>query len=141
MQNILNSRLNIYPRTMNGGRSVFQLTFSTRVLGESAAERLRERKVTQTLRSSHDSIVSAMLSSELKVNEIIEIALDEEVISTAYPYYIDRMSGDKLTEEDAHRGGFSSLALLREALLRAGYRFKPFEKYAFYRIQFTWKEL
>ena len=118
---------------------MFRMDFTTKVLGEVAAGRLRQKAITQTLRSPNSGIVGAMLHGELKIGDYMEVALDNEVIGLAYPAMVDRVSWLPLLAADAQRGGFDTLRELHEALTRAGYRFKPLDKYLFYRVQFTWK--
>jgi hypothetical protein len=116
----------------------FRLNFSTQVLGQKAAERLRNHGLSQTIRSQGASIISEIIFSRLKVGDPIEVALDGNPVGTAKLASIDRVTWRKLTEDDASRGGFDTLAELRDALLRAGYRFKSLETYQFYRVRFDW---
>jgi len=117
---------------------MFRLDFTTKVLGEIAAERLRCHEVVQTLRSPQSGIVRALLNSTLRVGDQMEVALDGEVIGMACPAIIDRTDWESLTLMDATRGGFSNKPELAAALHKAGYRFSPMPTYLFYRIQFTW---
>lgn len=119
--------------------ALFRLNFSTAVLGEKAAARLRERKVSQTIRSQASSIVDEVLHSRAKVGDALEVALNDELVGTSQLVSVDRVTWDKLTQDDAERGGFDTIRELQIALLRAGYRFKPIESYLFYRIRFEWR--
>jgi hypothetical protein len=116
----------------------FQLNFSTQVLGEKAADHLQKHNVKQTIRSQGASIISEVIFNRLKIGDPIEVALDGNPVGTVKLASIDRVTWPKLTEDDASRGGFDTLAELRSALLRAGYRFKSLETYQFYRVQFQW---
>ncbi|MBA7592135.1 hypothetical protein ES708_34312 [subsurface metagenome] len=53
---------------------------------------------------------------------------------------MDAVTWADLGIDDAHRGGFDTLADLEQALKRAGYRFKPLNQYEICRIQFSWLE-
>jgi len=119
---------------------MFRLNFTTGVMGEEGAERVRRHEVTQTLRSPRDDIVVVFLNSTLRIGDQMEVALDEEVIGKASPLLIDRIDWESLTLMDATRGGFSNKPELAAALQRAGYRFSPMDTYLFYRVQFTWLE-
>lgn len=117
---------------------MFRLNFTTKVIGEDGAEKVRRHDITQTLRSPRDDIVAALLNSTLKIGDQMEVALDGEVIGKAYTVLIDRINWDGLTLDDATRGGFSNKNELYAALKRAGYRFLDIDKYLFYRVLFTW---
>lgn len=117
---------------------MFRLNFTMQVLGAEAAERLRRREVTQTLRSPSANIVREFLNGRLKIGDLMEVALDGEVLGLAYPAIIDRVTWVTVAPTDAVRGGLNTLDELQQTLQRAGYRFQPMEKYAFYRVQFTW---
>ena len=117
---------------------MFRLNFTTRVMGEKAAGRLKNKEITQTIRSEKSDIVLAMLHRELLIGDQMEIALDGEVLGQAYPASIDRLSADLFSIGDATRGGFDTLEEMDKALKRAGYRFHSFNKYLFYRGLFTW---
>jgi len=119
---------------------MFRLNFRTRVMGEEGAERVRRHEVVQTLRSPRSDIVVALLNSTLVIEEVMEVALDDEVVGRAYPTLIDRIDWDTLTLLDATRAGFSNKPDLYAALSRAGYRFLPMNTYLFYRVQFEWLE-
>ena len=114
------------------------LNFTSKVLGQDAAKKLLKKEVIQTLRSPNEDLVEALLHSEIKIGNEIEVALDGEVIGRAHLSSIDRTNWDTMTLLDASRGGFTSLPELSDALHRAGYRFSPIEQYQFYRVQFTW---
>jgi len=112
---------------------MFRLDFTTRVLGEAAADRLRQKAVTQTLTGTTSSIVGALLHNGIKVGDYIEVALDEEVIDLACVALVDRIPFDSLENGDAERGGFDTVAECRSSLLRAGYRS------LLYRVLFNWR--
>jgi len=116
----------------------FRLNFSTKVLGEKAAERLRNQKVSQSIRSQSSTIVDEMLHNRVRVKDTIEIALDDILVGLAELGSVDRVTWDRMTQDDAERGGFDTTGEQQNALLRAGYRFKPIQYYQFYRIQFEW---
>ncbi len=117
----------------------FHLNFNSQVLGKKPAEHLRNHQVSQTIRSQASSIVDEVLHSRLKVGDALEVALNDEVLGTSQLVSVDRVTWDKLTQEDAQRGGFRTIAELQNALLRAGFRFNPIKSYQFYRIRFEWK--
>jgi hypothetical protein len=117
---------------------MFRLNFTERVLGEEAAEKLRQKKVTQTLRSPKSDIVGALLGGRLRIGDLMEIALEGKLLGLAYPAAVDRVTWVNIDPSDAVRGGFENLDGLQQALQRAGDRFQPIVKYQLYRIQFTW---
>jgi hypothetical protein len=117
---------------------MFRLNFTSKVMGPEGTERLRGRRVTQTLRSPSSNIVGELIHRHLQVGDPFEVALDGNLIGEAKLLPCDRISGYWLSIKDANRGGFESLEELEKALKRAGYRFKPLEKYNFYRIPFEW---
>lgn len=104
-----------------------QLLFSSKVLGGEAAQKLKDRQVSQTIRGE---------SNNINLGEA-EVLLDDRFIYTVIITEIEEISLGELKEDDAARGGFNSLDKLREALKRAGYRFKALYKYDAYRIRFT----
>ena len=116
-----------------------RLNFTTAVLGQKAASRLRERQVTQTIRSGSSSIVLAISDQRVKSGELIQVTLDDEFVGYAKATSMDKVRLDDLTQDDARRGGFDNRFELFYALRRAGYRFKPLNEYVFYRCQFTWE--
>jgi len=115
---------------------MFRLNFKTKVMGEEGAAKVRRHEVTQTLRSPRSGIVVALLNSTLVIEEVMEVALDDEVVGRAYPMLIDRIDWDTLTLLDATRAGFSNKPEVYAALSRAGYQ--PVTSYLFYRVQFGW---
>lgn len=117
----------------------FHLNFTRQVLGEKATYRLQNQRVSQTIRSQSESIVDEVLHSRLKVGDVVEVALNDELVGTSQLVSVDRVTWNKLTQEDAARGGFDTIGELQNALLRAGFRFKPIESYLFYRIRFQWR--
>ena len=118
-----------------------RLNFTTAVLGQKAASRLRERQVTQTIRSGSSSIVLAISDQRVKSGELIQVTLDDEFVGYAKATSMDKVRLDDLTQDDARRGGFDNRFELFYALRRAGYRFKPLNEYVFYRCQFAWRWL
>ena len=123
-----------------GGALIERLHFTTRVLGPAAAYRLEKRQVTQTLRSESDSIANAFLLGRVSTGDQLEVVLDGILVGHAELVYRDTVTWEALDIDDAHRGGFDTLADLEQALKRGGYRFKPLNQYQLYRIQFTWLE-
>ncbi len=117
-----------------------QIRFTTRVLGPAAAYRLESRQVTQTLRSESDSVTNAVILGRVSAGDRLELFLDGILVGKVKLVSMDAITWEALSIDDAHRGGFDTLPDLRQALERAGYRFKPLNEYKFYRIQFTWLE-
>lgn len=117
-----------------------KLKFTTRVLGPVATCRLKQHQITQTLRSYTDNVVQVILVGELKVNGLIKIILDNQAIGFVKWVWLDTPRWTDLSQADAEHGGFDNLADLEKALQRAGYRFRPIDKYRFYRIRFRWLE-
>jgi len=117
-----------------------QVRFTTRVLGPAAAYRLEKRQVTQTLRSESDSVTNAILNGRVSAGDWLEVLLDSRLVGRVELVSRDAITWEALSIDDAHRGGFDTLADLEQALKRGGYRFKPLNEYALYRIQFTWLE-
>jgi len=115
---------------------MLRINFTTHVLGPLAALRLKQEKVTQTLRAKDSLIAEVILSGEVKVGDQIRIALNNRMLGIAKLSIFDPISWTELDINDAHRGGFDSLPDLGLALKRAGYRFKTLDGYTFYRIQF-----
>jgi hypothetical protein len=70
----------------------------------------------------------------------LEVFLDGILVGNVELVSIDAVTWEALGVDDAHRGGFDTLADLEQALKRAGYRFKPLNQYQLYRIQFSWLE-
>jgi hypothetical protein len=119
---------------------MFRLNFTSKVLGEIAAQRLRERGITQTLRSPSSGIVGELINNRLSVGSAVEVALDGEPVGEAVLTWCDRLYGDRISIDDAKLGGFGTIAEFEKCLKRAGYRFKSIDKYNFYRIRFRWAE-
>lgn len=117
---------------------MFQLNFTSYVLGKEATEKLRRQEVTQTVRSKNSDIVVALSRGDLKLGDPIEIFLDGERLGDAQFRHWAWITADELYPDDAHRGGFSGRLELLAALRRAGYRFKALKDYEVYRIQFRW---
>ena len=117
-----------------------QIHFTTRVLGPAAAYRLEKRQVTQTLRSESSSITNAILNGRVSAGEKLEVTLDGIVVGQAELVSMDTVNWEHVNLDDARRGGFDTLGDLEQALKKAGYRFKPLNKYELYRIQFSWME-
>ena len=117
-----------------------QIRFTTRVLGPAAAYRLEKRQVTQTLRSDSNPITESIISGRVSTGDRLEVFLDRILVGNVELVSIDAVTWEALGVDDAHRGGFDTLADLEQALKRAGYRFKPLNQYQLYRIQFSWLE-
>ncbi|GAI98634.1 unnamed protein product [marine sediment metagenome] len=120
--------------------SLEQIRFTTRVLGPAAAYRLEKRQVTQTLRSDSNPITESIISGRVSTDDRLEVFLDRILVGKVEFVSIDAVIWEALGVDDAHRGGFDTLADLEQALKRAGYRFKPLNQYQLYRIQFSWLE-
>ncbi len=108
------------------------LAFNTRVLGPKAAERLKAKQVTQTLRSAHNRAITK--------GDLIKVTLDGRLVGYAYLAIWDVVMWADLDIDDAKRGGFDNRLELGSALRRAGFRFKSIADYEFSRLQFTWQE-
>ena len=116
-----------------------RLSFNSWVLGPKATAKLKDRKVTQTIRSGSSSIVLAINDQRVKPEEAIQVALDGEFIGYAHLLLMDKVRWGDLGDDDARRGGFDNRNELANALRRAGYRFKPLDEYSLYRCLFTWE--
>lgn len=117
-----------------------QVRFTTRVLGPLAALRLERHQISQTLRSESNSTTNAILLGRVSAGDRLEVVLDFRLVGHAKLVSMDAVTWEALSVDDAHRGGFDTLADLESALKRGGYRFKPLNQYELYRIQFTWLE-
>lgn len=107
------------------------LNFTSKVLGPKAVEQLRAGKVRQTVRSM---VEAAPFLTKRGCN--VDIALDGAVLYQAELTSVKLRRLADLDQFDAELGGFDSLYLLRDALRRAGFRFRPFEEYEDFAIQF-----
>jgi len=116
----------------------FELSFTRKVLGIKAAQRLEQHEVTQTIRANGSDIVQAAISGKLSAGDRIQILLDEKPVGCAGLVAVHAVTWAQLDQGDAERGGFDTLAELAHALQRAGYRYQPLEKYLFYRCRFSW---
>ncbi|MFC1983990.1 hypothetical protein ACFLVO_03145 [Chloroflexota bacterium] len=110
-----------------------QLHFTTKVLGPLSAYRLKEKQVTQTIRSSGSSIVHALLSTKSKIGERLEVKLDGRPIGLAEYISMDVVNWEYLNLDDSRRCGFDIVDSLHQALMRAGYSPRPL-----YRLLFFW---
>jgi len=110
-----------------------QLHFTTKVLGPLAAYKLKEKQVTQTVRSSSSSIVQALLSTKSKIGDRMEVKLDGRPIGLAEYISMDVVSWEYLNFDDSRRSGFDTVDSLHQALKRAGYSSHPL-----YRLIFFW---
>ena len=117
-----------------------QIRFTTRVLGPAAAYRLEKRQVNQTLRSDSNSVTESIVNGRVSTGDRLEVLLDGILVGHAELVSMDAVTWEALSIDDAHRGGFDTLADLEQALKRAGYRFMPLNQYELYRIQFAWLE-
>lgn len=117
-----------------------RLHFSTRVLGNKAAQRLENFEVIQTIRSEGSTICQKIFDGLVKPGDAIHVILDEREIGIATYLNIDRVKWQNLDITDAQRGGFDNRFELAYALKRAGYRFKDMEEYFFWRCLFSWPE-
>lgn len=111
---------------------MFQLNFTSRVLGKHAANALRHREVTQT-------IISGDMWGTAIEGRVIIISLDGELLGRATISAIERLpDGCGLSADDAERGGFENMKEFFNALYRAGYLFPELNRYDLYRVKFTW---
>ena len=117
-----------------------QINFTTRVLGPAAAFRLEKHQVSQTLRSRNTDITAAILDGRAKTGDRLQVLLDGIIAGRAELISIDAVNWEHINLDDANRGGFDNLEDLEKALQRAGYRFKPLNRYELFRIQFSWLE-
>jgi len=117
-----------------------QINFTTRVLGPAAAFRLEKHQVSQTLRSRNTDITAAILDGRAKTGDRLQVLLDGIIAGRAELISIDAVNWEYVNLDDANRGGFDNLEDLEKALQRAGYRFKPLNRYELFRIQFSWLE-
>ena len=117
-----------------------KIHFTTRVLGPTAAFRLEQHQVTQTLRSESDGIANAILLGRVSAGDKLEITLDNITVGRVELISMDAVTWEALGIDDARRGGFGNRFDLGQALQRAGFRFMPLNKYELYRIQFRWLE-
>ncbi len=115
-----------------------RISFTTRVLGNLAAERLMRQQVTQTLRSKNEAFTLTVNSGFLKAGETIEIFLDNLFIGFAQYITSTSTHWEALDGNDAQLGGFYNLDALKEALERAGFRYKPREEYQLFGHRFKW---
>jgi len=114
--------------------SEYRLDFSTRVLGKNAAKRLK-----------HLNGFFLTFRSKM-VNEYVfhDIYLDDKLLGRAWlTIPIDYTSSNRkanlgiLDHDLATMGGFDTVEEQQKALKRAGYRFKPLNKYKAYPVIFT----
>ena len=122
---------------------MFDLNFTSNVLGPKAVRRLGQRAITQTIRSESDPIVKAVKAQKLEYTSLggkslINIHLDGEEIGKAMLRGVEAISWPELELSDADHGGFDHIVDLRQALIRAGFRFQPLAEYHLYRIKFGW---
>lgn len=107
------------------------LEFSTSVLGEEAAQRLKDYKVTQTIRSRKSAAPFFQ-----KRGSIVTVRLDGKIVFDARITEVKRSEWRELSQFDAEIGGFNGMEDLEKAAKRAGFRFKNLNEYEFFRIQF-----
>ena len=113
------------------------LNFAGHVLGIEAASRLRERQVTQTIRSRVSRIVVAIKEGRIKPNDLVQVMLDNKFVGYARLLAMDEVTRFQLGIEDVRRGGFGDdYREFAHAFERAGYRFPPYKQYRFYRLRF-----
>lgn len=117
-----------------------KLIFSKEVLGEEASSKLKEKLITQTIRSDKEA-------KGLEVGGEVEVILREtspsgrvdKTIGTAKITSIDKVRLSELDTDDALRGvGVKHLNSLYKVLHRAGFRFKALSAYVTNRIGFVW---
>lgn len=107
------------------------LEFSTGVLGPEGAQRLKDGKVTQTIRSRKSA---APLFT--KRGQSVAVTLDGIKLFDARITEIKRAQWHDLGIFDAEIGGFNTMGDLENALRRAGFRFKNLNDYELFRVQF-----
>ncbi len=100
------------------------LVFSPRILGTPGIEKLREKKVTQTLRST----TFVMATNEFNIMERSVFVGRGRLVS------VDFVRMKDLTIDDAVRGGFDTIIALKKALKRDG--LEP--EYLMQRMKFRW---
>ncbi len=100
------------------------LTFSKYVLGSSGMENLKQRKITQTLRSTN----FVMATNEFNIMERSVFVGRGRLVS------VDFIRMKDLTIDDAVRGGFDTIIALKKALKRDG--LEP--EYLIQRMKFRW---
>lgn len=109
-----------------------KLEFTSRVLGFFASERLKRKKITQSIRS--DAEIRG-----IRVGDVVDVILDGGLIGKARIVSMDKVRLSDLGRIDSERGGFEGImSELHKALRRAGYRFKPLSEYRANRVQFRW---
>ena len=109
------------------------IVFTLKVLGEETANRLKGRKVVQTIRSS---------SWHQKYRKLnggkVQIVLDDRFLYHARITDMQRENlADVITQYDAECGGFATVDDFKQALRRAGFRFKDYTGYTVYRVHFV----
>lgn len=121
------------------------LRFRGRVLGKVATARLKQRQVTQTIRSKSSTPVIEGWATGDEVEVVFlypEPWAAELVVGTAKILAVEPVNRRVgLTVADAWKGGFDTKQELVKALKRAGYRFMPLEEYELYKVRFQWIEV
>lgn len=118
-------------REMRRIRMSLALAFTSRVLGPKAVEQLKDGKVLQTIRSRKEA--APFLT---KQGSEVPLTLDGNLLYRVRITAIRRTTLAELIEFDAELGGFQNLWEFRQAARRAGFRFRPFEEYEVFAIQF-----
>ena len=101
-----------------------ELPFTTRVLGQEGALRLRDQKITQTIRSQKEAYKFFR-----KRGTYVRVTLDGEYLYDARITEVHRKALKYLDQFDAEICGFDYLEDLNHALKRAGYRFVSLADY------------
>jgi len=105
-----------------------RLNFNTRVLGEKASKRLQEL---------HGGFLT--LRSQQPHSPDVEVYLDDKLLGIAkihHAIFNHRVNLGSLTHQHATMGGFDTVGEQARALGKAGYRFKPLDKYEAYVVYF-----
>lgn len=96
-----------------------------------AVDQLKKGKVLQTVRSYKSAAPLLQMRGRN-----VGIFLDEIMLYEARITDIRSKVLSNLNDQDSDMGGFKSLEALRDALKRAGFRFKQFYEYRGFVIQF-----
>lgn len=117
-----------------------RLIFSNKVLGEAASSKLKEKLITQTIRSDKE-IEGIEVGAEVEIifREFRNGDRVDERVGIAMVTSIDKVRLSELDGDDALRGvGANHINSLRMALHRAGFRFKALSAYIENRVKFEW---
>ena len=113
------------------------LKFSLHVLGQSAAGRLWNKGITQTIRGEH-YLKEEQLSPGVRATVTYKGPYVTCVVGKVEIVSVTPVTSHELNGQDVALGGFDTMGELLAALGRAGYRFKALSEYKFNKIRFTW---